>query len=263
MKKPLELSKLARQLPFKNSIDSHEAMAGHNKWSKVKRLKAVTDSRKNAVFTKILKEIMVAAKNGKDPDANARLRKAISDARAASVPKDNIERAIKKGAGELEGGQIEELIYEGYGPGGVAILVEALTDNRLRTQPEIRKIFDKNGGSLGEMGSVAWGFSTKGVFLVPKDQASEDSLMNIVLEAGADDLTPSDEGYEIQCSPENFESVRSALEAAHITPALAELGPTPSSKVTVTPEIAVQIESLVSALEDHDDVQKVVSNAES
>ena len=229
----------------------------------MKRLKAVTDARKNAVFTKILKEIMVAAKNGKDPDANARLRKAISDARAASVPKDNIERAIKKGAGELDGGQLEELIYEGYGPGGVAILVEAVTDNRLRTQPEIRKIFDKHGGTLGEMGSVAWGFSTKGVFLIPLDQTSEEKLMNVILEAGADDLTLSAEGFAVQTSPERFEPVRYALETAHIKPVLAELGPSPDNRVAVTPEIAAQIEGLVAALEDHDDVQKVVSNADS
>jgi len=237
-------------------------MAGHNKWSKVKRLKAVTDARKNAVFTKILKEIMVAAKNGKDPDSNARLRKAISDARAASVPKDNIERAVKKGAGELEGGQIEELTYEGYGPGGVAILVEAVTDNRLRTQPEIRKIFDKHGGSLGEMGSVAWGFSKKGIFLVPREQASEDTLMGIVLETGADDLAPSEEGFEIQTSPESYERVREALEKAKIVPALSELGPVANTKVAVNEETAEQIAGLTEALEEHDDVQRVVSNAD-
>lgn len=237
-------------------------MAGHNKWSKVKRLKAVTDKRKNAVFTKILKEIMVAAKNGKDPDLNPRLRKAISDARAASVPKDNIERAVKKGSGELEGGQMEELIYEGYGPGGVAVLIDAVTDNRLRTQPELRKIFEKHGGHMGEMGSVAWGFTRKGIILVQKENASEESLMNLALEAGADDLNTSDDGYEIQTAPEAFEVVRSTIEKAKIPIELAELGPIANSKITVTPEVATQMEAMLEAFEDHDDVQKVVSNAD-
>lgn len=228
----------------------------------MKRLKAVTDKRKNAVFTKILKEIMVAARNGKDPDLNPRLRKAVSDARAASVPKDNIERAIKKGAGELEGGQMEELTYEGYGPGGVAILIDAVTDNRLRTQPELRKIFEKRGGHMGEMGSVAWGFTRKGIILVRRESASEEALMNLVLEAGADDLSSSDEGYEIQTSPEAFEAVRSTIEKASIPMELAEVAPVANSKVAVSADIAAKIEMLVEAFDDHDDVQKVVSNAE-
>lgn len=237
-------------------------MAGHNKWSKVKRYKAVADKKRGALFSRMLKEIMVAAKNGKDPDGNARLRKAINDAKAESVPKENIERAIKKGAGELDGGQVDELIYEGYGPGGVAVLVEVVTDNRLRTQPEIRKIFELNGGNLGEQGSVAWGFQKKGIILVSKDQASEEQLMGMTLEVGAEDINASEDGYEVLMSPENFEAVRLNLEKAGIKMELAEISNTPTNKVKVSGDTTAKIESLLEELEEHDDVQRVTSNAD-
>ncbi len=237
-------------------------MAGHNKWSKVKRYKEAADKKKGAVWSKILKEIMVAAKNGSDPSANARLRKAITDAKAASVPKDNIERAIKKGAGELEGGTLDELVYEGYGPHGVAILVECVTDNRLRTQPEIRKIFEKHNGNLAEIGAVSWGFTKMGVILIPKDAADENALMDLVLNAGAEDMHTSDDGYEIHTPTSSFDNVREALEKANIPTALAEVTNVPSNKISISGDASTQIQNLIEALEDHDDVQRVSSNAD-
>ncbi len=239
-------------------------MAGHNKWSKVKRLKAVTDKRRGAMFSKILKEIMVAAKMGSDPSGNARLRKAISDAKAQSVPKDNIERAVKKGAGEMgDGVQLEELTYEAFGPGGVAFMIECVTDNRLRTQPEIKKIFERGGGAMAEMGAVAWSFEKKGIILIDRSHVAEEMLMNLALDAGADDLNPSGEGYEITTSPPNFENVRSVIEKSGIAMELAEVTYVPTSRVSATEEISDKIERLNEILEEHDDVQRVVHNAES
>ena len=238
-------------------------MAGHNKWSKVKRYKEVADRKKGAAFSKVLKEIMLAAKNGADPDANASLRKLIGDAKAISIPKDNIERAIKKGSGELsDGAQLEEIVYEGYAPGGVAILVDCVTDNRLRTQPEIRKIFEKNEGILAEKGAVAWGFEKKGSILITKSAAKEESLMNLVLEAGADDLSSSDDGFEIITSPSNFHAVRDSIEKAKIAMEFAEVSSVPTNKIAVSGEILEKVQKLLEALEDHDDVQRVTSNAE-
>jgi YebC/PmpR family DNA-binding regulatory protein len=238
-------------------------MAGHNKWSKVKRYKEVADKKKGAAFSKILKEIMLAAKSGTDPDSNASLRKLIGDAKAISIPKDNIERAIKKGSGELnDGAQLEELVYEGYAPGGIAVLVDCVTDNRLRTQPEIRKIFEKNDGLMAEMGAVAWGFEKKGVILVARSAAKEEALMNLVLEAGADDLSASEEGFEITTSPVAFYTVRDALEKAKIPMELSEVSSIPTNKIPVTGEAAEKIQKLLDILEDHDDVQRVTSNAD-
>jgi len=237
-------------------------MAGHNKWSKVKRYKEVADKKKGAMFSKLLKEIMVAAKSGSDPSGNARLRKAITDAKTQSVPKDNIDRAIKKGSGELGDVQLDELTYEGYGPGGIAVMVECVTDNRLRTQPELRKIFEKNAGNIGEMGAVAWGFEKKGTILISKVHSKEEELMNLVLEAGADDLNSSEEGFEVVTSPENFESVRSSLEKAKIPMELAEVSLVATNRITVTGTKAEEIQKLIEALEDHDDVQRVTTNAD-
>lgn len=239
-------------------------MAGHNKWSKVKRYKEIADKKKGAAFTKLLKEITIAARAGGDPDGNARLKKAISDAKSQSVPKDNIERAIKRGTGELgDGAQMEELLYEGYGPAGTAVLVECVTDNRLRTQPEIRKIFEKNGGNIAEKGAVAWGFEQKGQILIQRSAAQEENLLNLVLEAGAEDLITSEEGYEVRTSPAAFDAVRTSLEKAQISMELSEVSYVPLNRVTPpSDEVKSQIVNLLETLEEHDDVQRVTSNAE-
>lgn len=238
-------------------------MSGHNKWSKVKRYKEAADKRRGAMFSKILKEIMVAARGGTDPGANPRLRKVIIDARNSSIPKENIERAIKKGAGELDDGtHLEELIYEGFGPGGVGIMVECVTDNRLRTQPELRKIFEKHEGALAEKGAVAWAFEKRGVILVNKGSVTEESLMNLAVEAGADDMNSSEDGFEIQMSPTKFEDVRSTLEKAGIAMPLAELSFIATTRVKVSGEATQKIEKLAEILDDHDDVQRVTHNAE-
>jgi YebC/PmpR family DNA-binding regulatory protein len=220
-------------------------MAGHNKWSKVKRYKEVADKKKGAAFSKVLKEIMIAARTGADPDLNFRLRKAIDDAKALSVPKDNIDRALKKASGELEGQTLEELTYEGYGPGGIAILIECVTDNRNRTHAEFRRIFEKNGGAIAEMGAVAWGFEKKGVILVQKAAAKEEALMNLVLEAGADDITTSTDGYEILTTPSAFESVRKALEASQISVEFSELGFVPKNKIEVGAGVSEENQKLL------------------
>lgn len=237
-------------------------MAGHNKWSKVKRYKEVADRRKGAAFSKVLKEITIAAKTNTDPNSNFRLRKAIEDAKALSVPKDNIDRALKKASGELEGENLEELTYEGYGPGGVAVLIECVTDNRNRTQPELRRIFEKNGGSIAEMGSVAWGFEKKGVILVARTAIDEEGLYQIALQNGADDILTSSEGYELISASAALESLRSNLEKARIQILLAELSFLPKTKVRVDGPVASEVQELLDALEDQDDVQKVVSNAD-
>src|SRR6185437_1123127 len=172
-------------------------MSGHSKWATIKHKKGALDAKRGKVFTRIIKEIMIAARSGGDPDANARLRKAVSDAKAVSMPADNIKRAIMRGTGELEGGQIEEVTFEGYGPGGAAVLVTVATDNRNRTVSEIRHMFSKNGGNLGEQGSVSWMFERKSQIVIPEDKATEDQLMNLVLDAGADDLRNDGETWEV------------------------------------------------------------------
>ena len=237
-------------------------MAGHSKFANIKHRKAAVDAKRGKVWTKISKAITVAARmGGGDPDANPRLRLAISDAKAVSMPKDNIERAVKKGTGDLESDNLEEVIYEGYGPGGVAVMADALTDNRNRTAPELRKVFEINGGSLGSTNCVAYMFERKGVFLVPADKIGEDQIMELALEAGADDVQRSDDGWEIVCSPEAYSDVAAALEAAEVTPTSQELTRISQHSAEVEDlETARKVLKLMEALDDHDDIQNVSSN---
>src|SRR4051795_10559126 len=221
---------------FSRSIEPKESpMSGHSKWSTIKHKKGAADAKRGKIFTRIIKEMTIAARlGGGDADANPRLRAAVAEAKANNMPKDNIERAIKRGTGEIEGAAYEEVSYEGYGPGGVAIIVEALTDNGNRTTPEIRHTFEKNGGNLGTPGSVKFQFERKGYFTVEKSAADEDKLMEIALEAGADDLQSDDpDAYEIYTSPEAFESVRQALENNKIATIEAKLGMIPANYVSL------------------------------
>jgi YebC/PmpR family DNA-binding regulatory protein len=237
-------------------------MSGHSKWSTIKHKKGAADAKRGKVFTRILKEMTVAARlGGGDPNGNPRLRAAVAEAKANNMPKDNIERAIKRGTGELEGATYEEITYEGYGPGGVAIIVEALTDNTNRTTPEIRHMFEKHGGNLGTPGSVKFQFEKKGYFAVEKSAVGEDKLMEIALEAGADDLQAEDsDAFEIYTSPENFEAVRQALESNKIPTMEAKLGMIPANYVSVDEAKAKSIMRLLEMLDDHDDTQNVWSN---
>lgn len=237
-------------------------MSGHSKWSTIKHKKGAADAKRGKVFTRILKEMTVAARlGGGDPNGNPRLRAAVAEAKANNMPKDNIERAIKRGTGELEGATYEEITYEGYGPGGVAIIVEALTDNTNRTTPEIRHMFEKNGGNLGTPGSVRFQFEKKGYFAVEKSAVSEEKLMEIALEAGADDLqTEEPEVFEVYTTPDAFEAVRQALETNKIPTVEAKLGMIPSNYVSVDEAKSKQIMRLLESLDDHDDVQNVWSN---
>src|SRR6202453_4289263 len=205
-------------------------MSGHSKWATIKHKKAATDAKRGKAFTRIIKEIMIAARGGGgDPDMNPRLRKAVTDAKAASMPADNIKRAIMRGTGELEGGQIDEITFEGYGPGGAAVLVMVATDNRNRTVSEIRHAFSKNGGNLGELGSVAWMFERKSHIAIARDKAGEEQLMNIVLDAGADDLRDDGETWEIISPPEAHEAVQEALRKAGIPVEGAEVALLPKN----------------------------------
>ena len=237
-------------------------MSGHNKWSTIKHKKGAADAKRGKIFTRIIKEMTIAARlGGGDPEGNPRLRAAVAEAKANNMPKDNIERAIKRGTGEIEGAAYEEVSYEGYGPGGVAIIVEALTDNGNRTTPEIRHAFEKNGGNLGTPGSVKFQFERKGYFAVEKSAADEDKLMEIALEAGADDLQSDDpDAYEIYASPESFEAVRQALENNKIPTVEAKLGMIPANYVTLDENKSRQVMKLLEVLDDHDDVQNVWSN---
>jgi len=237
-------------------------MSGHSKWASIKHKKAATDARRGQMFTKIIKELAVAARmgGGGDPDTNSRLRKAIADAKAANMPADNIKRAIMKGTGQLEGMSYEEMSYEGYGPGGVAVFIETLTDNKNRTVSEIRHIFSKHGGNLGESGSVAWMFQRKGYIVVDQSQASEDELMDIILEAGADDLKEDGSNYEIFTSPENYEAVDKALKDNNIEAAVSNLSMIPQNYVQLEGKKAEQCLKLMDALEDQDDAQHVWGN---
>ncbi|BAT70907.1 conserved hypothetical protein [Thermosulfidibacter takaii ABI70S6] len=234
-------------------------MAGHSKWANIKHRKMREDAKRGRIFTKVTREIIVAARlGGGDPNANPRLRRAIQLAKSVNMPKENIERAIKRGLGELPGVAYEEVIYEGYGPGGVAILIEAITDNRNRTVSEIRTIFNKHGGSLGEAGCVAWMFDKKGVISV-KD-VDEDTIMEIALEAGAEDIKEEDETIQVITAPEDLESVKEKLEEQGITVAEAQLTYIPQSTVRVEGEKAEKLLKLLDALENHDDVQNVYAN---
>ena len=237
-------------------------MSGHSKWSTIKHKKGAADAKRGKVFTRILKEMTVAARmGGGDPIGNPRLRAAIAEAKANNMPKDNIERAVKRGTGEIEGVTYEELTYEGYGPGGVALIVETMTDNTNRTTPEIRHIFEKNGGNLGTPGSVRFQFERKGYFAIEKGAVGEDKLMEVVLEAGADDLQTDDaDAYEVFTSPENFEQVRQALEKNDIAPTEAKLGQMPQNYIKLDENKSKSMMRLLEMLDDHDDVQNVWSN---
>ncbi|MFZ2494136.1 MAG: YebC/PmpR family DNA-binding transcriptional regulator [Thermoanaerobaculia bacterium] len=237
-------------------------MSGHSKWSTIKHKKGAADAKRGKVFTRIIKEMTIASRlGGGDAEGNPRLRAAVAEAKANNMPKDNIDRAIKRGTGEIEGAAYEEVTYEGYGPGGVAVIVEALTDNGNRTTPEVRRIFEKNGGNLGTPGSVRFQFDKKGYFAIEKSAVAEDRLMEIVLEAGADDLLAGDpEVYEVYTAPENFEVVRQALESNKIPNVEAKLGLIPQTLVAVDESKARQILKLLEMLDDHDDSQNVYSN---
>ncbi len=236
-------------------------MSGHSKWHSIKHKKGATDAKRGKLFTKFIKEITVAARTGGgDPDANARLRKAILDAKAGNMPNDTIDRAIRRGTGAEEGVNYEEITYEGYGPGGVALLIESVTDNRNRTVAEIRHMFSKNGGNLGESGSVGWLFEKKGYIVIDKAARPEEELFDIAIEAGADDLREDGDNFEIITSPENFEGVQTAIKAAGIEPQMAEVSMVPQTYVKLEGNSAQQMLRLMETIEDHDDVQKVYAN---
>jgi YebC/PmpR family DNA-binding regulatory protein len=239
-------------------------MAGHNKWSKVKRLKAVTDARKGKVFSRLSRDITLAAKaGGGDPEANARLRTLVLKARDANMPADNVDRAIKKGTGELPGVVFEEITYEGYGPGGVAFVVQVTTDNKTRAAKDVRSAFARHGGNLAASGAVAFQFLRAGQFLVAQGKTTEDALMELALEAGADDVIASDQGFEVRCAVNAFDKVAQALEQKGIKPDSAEIAYIPTNTVPVKdPELAKSIVKLQDALEELDDVQTVFSNEE-
>ena len=235
-------------------------MSGHSKWATIKHKKAALDAKRGKSFTRIIKEINIAARNGGDPDSNPRLRTAILAAKAASMPADNIKKAIMRGTGEIEGGMIEEVMFEGYGPGGAAVLVNVATDNRNRTVSEIRHAFSKNGGNMGEQGCVAWMFERRSQVFVPGDKATEDSLMNIVLDAGADDLRNDGDRWEILSAPEAHENVLKVLDANGIPHEDASIAMIPKNLVRLEGKHASAMLRLSEVLEEHDDVQSIFSN---
>ncbi|MFQ5848009.1 MAG: YebC/PmpR family DNA-binding transcriptional regulator [Candidatus Methylomirabilales bacterium] len=236
-------------------------MSGHSKWAGIKHKKAKVDAQRGRVFTKVIREITVAARlGGGDPVGNPRLRDAVDKAKAANMPQDNITRAIKKGTGELEGVTYEECVYEGYGPHGVAVLVEAVTDNRNRTTAEIRKIFSRLGGSLGESGCVGWMFHKKGLIQVPATGVDEEQLLAVALEAGAEDVRTGEQTFEIVTDPKAFEGVKAALEQASVPIEGAEVTLVPQSTVRLEGKVAEQVLRLMDGLEEHDDVQHVYAN---
>jgi len=236
-------------------------MSGHSKWASIKHKKGALDAKRGKIFTKLIKEISVAARlGGGDPDGNPRLRTAILAAKADNMPKDNIDRAIKKGTGELEGVNYEEVIYEGYGTAGVAVILSVLTDNKNRTVAEIRSIFGKNGGNLGEAGCVGWMFHKKGQILVDLKTVDEDKLMAIVLDAGAEDMQTGEGEFEVITTPENFEKVKKAIDDNKIPTTFTEVTMVPQSYIKLTGQKAQQMLHLMEVLEDHDDVQKVYAN---
>ena len=237
-------------------------MSGHSKWANIKHKKAAVDAKKGKVWSRLSKAIIIAARTGSDPTMNARLRLAVEAAKASGMPRDNIERAIKKGSGELnDGATAEEILYEGYGSGGTAVICEILTDNRNRTAPEIRKIFEAGGGKMGATGCVSYMFDRKGLFVIEADKIGEDDLMELVLEAGADDLSNEGEVYEVYCAPENFTAVAEALEGKNIPVTEANLSRIPQNEVEVSEiDVARRILRMIERLEDHDDVSAVFSN---
>jgi YebC/PmpR family DNA-binding regulatory protein len=236
-------------------------MSGHSKWSTIKRKKGAVDAKRGKAFTKIIKEIMVAARmGGGDINANPRLRSAVLAGKAENMPKDNIDRAIKKGAGELEGVTYEEITYEGYGPGGVAMLVQALTDNKNRTVADVRHVFSKHNGNLGETGCVSWMFENKGLILVDKTGVEEDKLLEVALDAGALDVKDNGKEFEVTVSPADYEKVKQKVEGGGFKPTYSEVTMVPQSTVKLVGKEAEQMLKLMEGLEDSDDVQKVYAN---
>jgi YebC/PmpR family DNA-binding regulatory protein len=236
-------------------------MSGHSHWATIKHKKGAIDAKRGKLFSKLSRAIIIAARHGGgDPETNLKLRYAIDKARQVSMPKDNIERAVKRGTGDLEGQTFEEIVYEGIGPGGVAILVEVLTDNRNRTSGEIRKVFERGGGKMGSAGSFAYLFKRKGVFVVEAPASEEDRLLGIALEAGADDLKHAGHAFEITCDPSAFNAVQDALKANNITPAAADVSQVADTPVDVGLEDGKKVMRLLETLDDHDDVQNVYSN---
>ena len=234
-------------------------MSGHSKWATIKHKKAALDAKRGKTFTRLIKEITIAARSGGDPDGNPRLRTAILAAKAVSMPADNIKKAVMRGTGELEGGQIDEIMFEGYGPGGAAVIVNVATDNRNRTVSEIRHVFSKNGGNLGEQGSVAWMFERKSQIIIEEDKASEDQLMNLVLDAGAEDLR-NDGAWEVISAPEAHEAVVEAIQKAGIPTESAQIAMIPKNLMKLEGKNAAGMLRLSEALEEHEDVQNVYSN---
>jgi YebC/PmpR family DNA-binding regulatory protein len=236
-------------------------MSGHSKWATIKHKKGALDAKRGKIFTRLIKEITIAAKNGGgDPDSNPRLRTAVAAAKAENMPADNIKRAIQRGTGELPGATYEEFSLEGYGPGGVAVLVDINTDNRNRTVSEIRHVFGKNGGNMAEAGAVSWMFHKKGDIVIPKASAKEDDLMGIVLDAGAEDLRDDGENWEVLSEPSAYEALLEALKNAGVTPASSSVSMIPQNYIKLEGAQATQMIRLVEALEEHDDVQNVHSN---
>ena len=235
-------------------------MSGHSKWATIKHKKAATDAKRGKVFTRLIKEITIAARSGGDPDGNPRLRTAIAAAKGVSMPSDNIKKAIMRGTGELEGGQIDEVMFEGYGPGGAAVLVDCATDNRNRTVSEIRHMFSKNGGNLGEVGSVAWKFERKGHIAIPVEKATEDQLMSIVLDAGAEDLRNDGVHWSVISAPESHEAVVAAVQAAGLEIESQSVGMLPKSLIKLEGKVAEAMLRLTDLLEEHDDVQNVYAD---
>ena len=238
-------------------------MSGHSHWAGIKHKKALVDAKRGKLWSKLSKAIIIAAKQGGgDPDANIRLRTAIEEAKAVSLPKDNIVRAIKRGTGELDPVDLEEVVYEGYGPSGVAVMAEGVTDNRNRTAPEIRKIFEVSGGKLGATGCVSWNFDKKGIFVIPSDQIAEDALMELAIDAGAEDVSANgDEGYEVICAPEMFDVIFEAINKAGLKPDSSDINMIPKDYTDINDlGTARSVMRLMEALDEHEDIQRVSSN---
>jgi len=235
-------------------------MSGHSKWHSIKHKKGAIDAKRGKAFSKLIKELTVAARGGGDPTGNPRLRKAMDDAKGLNMPKDTMMNAIKRGTGEIAGAAIEDITYEGYGPGGVAVFVECQTDNRTRTVAEIRHIFTKHGGNLGESGSVAWMFQKKGAIIIDKNAADEEKMMELALEAGGEDVSGDEETWEVITSPEDFNTVLDAVKVAGIEPLSSDVAMRPTNSVQVTGSTAQQVLRMMDALEDNDDVSNVAAN---
>jgi YebC/PmpR family DNA-binding regulatory protein len=236
-------------------------MSGHSKWHSIKHKKGVVDAKRGKIFTKLIKEITVAARlGGKDPNSNSRLRVAVAAAKAENMPKENIERAIKKGTGDLEGSNYEEVTYEGYGPGGVAVMVEVFTDNKNRAVADIRHLFERSGGNLGEAGCVAWMFSKKGLMVFQKDQVEEEKLFELALEAGADDIKEYETEFEVITEPSSFEEVKTAIDNAGLRYTMAEITMIPNTTIKINDKHAQQMLTLMENLEDNEDVNQVYAN---